>query len=1278
MKKVIILISAVIIIMSLSAESMIRLKVKEFNTDLSVPQFETEALNKEQMSGSEDYFLVQFSERIRPHHKDRLISMGGEFIDYIPDNAYIVKMDEEAFNQAKNSSFIKFIQLWQPGYKIAPYVLKSEHMEPHLELEGNNITLFITLFDENEAYQLTEFLKKNSIEDFEIDSRFARIRILPGQAKELAVELAGLKEVYWIERDFPIVMHNAWSRWISDSYARDGMSGGVGGHWYAQLRLASPEDSSRLAMYANSVFGTNQIVSVDDTGLDWDNIYFRDNSQPIYYDKDGDTICESPNYLHRKVVAYNAYVDTFDLNSSGHGTHTSGSVAGDSLGSNFPGDTIISRAAGMAPNAKLMFVDLGGAGDGLTTPLDYNKIYTWAYNGGARITSSSWGPGAPAASSYTSNSRQLDDISWKHKDLLMFRSAGNDNNNSTPDSINTPATAKNIVTVGASESGFGYGSTTWSDVGTGSGDELNDVAEFSSHGPTKEGQMKPELIAPGGWYIWSADSDGDLSTNNTGITTMGGTSMSCPTAAGFAALVRQYFTDGYYPTGLPSAGDSISPSGALIKAMLVNSTRNSPGRYSIDDLDHVGMQNAPSMGQGWGRITVNDAAYFNGDVRDLLVYDERDGFSSAGESKEYQFVTDASLDEYIKIVLVYTDYPASPAPASVVVNDLNLTVIAGASTYKGNVFGTEARSVTGGSYDSDNVTEVVWLDSLPNTNITVRVDADAVNSGPQPYALVITGDIKQSSLQSGIVYHKSEIYDTISTGTVISDGLLNNGETADIDLWITNSGDSTAETITAELINNSAYSSTADSNLVFDNLSPGDSTSQLIRVEVAEDCPDNTFLPFTLITHYNAAQSDTSYFNLQVSGTSIVSLDRDSLLIETGVAKSLSEAGEDILPIETSRKLHKTDIISPVKAQYPHNTGSKGLEYDTLMHDDGTVATGFYGASRFAVKFAPVRACSVKAIWWSRYTNSDRTDTLFVNENNSGTPGTRLFEKPVSIRGTSSNSYYRNTLSGPIVNDSFFVSLYTYTEEASGDTSYLNADAGGGQYSYFYDGSAWNTLAGIGFNNDLMVRAEVKYFINIADSGMFYVVNNDTASVKDIGIDTVIVRNNALWIVDIDPYSGTVSQSDSMGIKIYIDTTGLLPDTVYRDTLEIYTDADMSKAVMLELPVVLRTTGSSGIETPQLPSVDALPPENSLSVDKRLSRRPVINYALSSAGMVRIDVFDVSGRLIDNIVNADTPAGRHTVVWDKSGAAGMSPSGVFFIRARIGNDIMQERIISIK
>ena len=36
---------------------------------------------------------------------------------------------------------------------------------------------------------------------------------------------------------------------------------------------------------------------------------------------------------------------------------------------------------------------------------------------------------------------------------------------------------------------------------------------------------------------------------NTGLLAQQGTSMAAPIAAGAAVLVRQYFVDGYYPTG---------------------------------------------------------------------------------------------------------------------------------------------------------------------------------------------------------------------------------------------------------------------------------------------------------------------------------------------------------------------------------------------------------------------------------------------------------------------------------------------------------------------------------------------------------------------------------------------------------------------------------------------------------------------------------------------------------------------------------------------------------
>ena len=46
--------------------------------------------------------------------------------------------------------------------------------------------------------------------------------------------------------------------------------------------------------------------------------------------------------------------------------------------------------------------------------------------------------------------------------------------------------------------------------------------------------------------------------------------MATPATAGVAAIVRQYFVDGYYPSGMQNATDSMDPSGVLIKTVIMN------------------------------------------------------------------------------------------------------------------------------------------------------------------------------------------------------------------------------------------------------------------------------------------------------------------------------------------------------------------------------------------------------------------------------------------------------------------------------------------------------------------------------------------------------------------------------------------------------------------------------------------------------------------------------------------------------------------------------------
>ncbi|GAG48266.1 unnamed protein product, partial [marine sediment metagenome] len=94
--------------------------------------------------------------------------------------------------------------------------------------------------------------------------------------------------------------------------------------------------------------------------------------------------------------------------------------------------------------------------------------------------------------------------------------------------------------------------------------------------------------------------------------------MSSPGAAGAAVLVRQYFSDGWYPTGSANPTDSIAPSAALLKAMLVNCA----------DPSITGYTNVPNNHIGWGRIDLDSVLFFSGDTKKLAIIDQETGLST--------------------------------------------------------------------------------------------------------------------------------------------------------------------------------------------------------------------------------------------------------------------------------------------------------------------------------------------------------------------------------------------------------------------------------------------------------------------------------------------------------------------------------------------------------------------------------------------------------------------------------------------------------------------------
>lgn len=406
---------------------------------------------------------------------------------------------------------------------------------------------------------------------------------------------------------------------------------------------------------------------------------------------------------HRKVIAYRTspgadFGDERGL--SFHGTHTAGTTCGDdsAVGGTAPYD-------GMALKARIYFWDIG-ATSGLTFTDLYGMLRDAAVGnaaGGANTISNSWGY-LGADGEYISECREVDQFAWDYPTCLPFFSSGNLGPGDPSIIANPPSTSKDVVSVGAL-----YG---W-------GDEL---FYWSNRGPLKDGRMSPILTGPG-----SLRSAAGAGTNTYGE--MMGTSMSSPCVASATILIRQYFTEGWYPSGTKQEQDAFIPSSALLKAMAIASADN-----------HVSSYVAPDNNIGWGRIDLDSALYFAGDQKKLAVADDSVGLST-GEYVDYDLsISDPTIP--LRIALVWTDYPGTPMAGRVLVNDLDLIASDGTTPLQGNVnLDGESMYYPTSRADSVNTEETIYHSNPKVGRWTVRVSARNTPFGPQRYALVVTGGL---------------------------------------------------------------------------------------------------------------------------------------------------------------------------------------------------------------------------------------------------------------------------------------------------------------------------------------------------------------------------------------------------------------------------------------------------------------------------------------------------------------------------------------------------------
>ncbi len=639
-------------------------------------------------------WLVLFDGPIQPEWKTTLENAGAFVQAYLPDHAFLIEAPADTLPRLCTLAHVAWSGEYRPAYKVQPLLAGLSKEYPTLPLP-----ITIQTFSPDDVSGLVQQLAASGASDIRATpaKRWGLVRaVLNAQA---AVELARLPEVQWVE-------HHEMPRFLND-----------------QARAAAHLNID-IAREEHGLDGTDQIVAIADTGIDT-----------------GDTNTLHPDFAGRILQVFDTGRLTNWSDTYYHGTHAAGSLVGSGAASG-------GQYRGAAPAAKLVFQSVMTAANTLALPEDLNDFYAPPYDVGARIHSDSWG--SAVFGEYTADSMTSDEFIWDHPDLLVAFAAGNEgtdyDRNGVIDlfAMDAPGSAKNVLTVGATESGRppgsggyssrAYGSTWLTDyrappistdyISSSPTDAPQGMAAFSSRGPTADGRTKPDIVAPGTDII-SVRSRASSSTgwgvleSNTNYCFMGGTSMATPLAAGSATLVRQY--------GMDFLGIT-QPSAALIKAALVGGARSLfPGQYGTNQFLEIPELPRPNVVEGWGQIDIAGTLFPTSGAQAVLM--ESPTALSTGGSNTFVFSVHSNAS--LNVAMAYSDYPSALSAIVNLVNDLDLLLIDPNGTHH----------YPNGLDHADTLNNVEGIDiANAQTGLwTLVISARNVPQGPQPYALYLRG-----------------------------------------------------------------------------------------------------------------------------------------------------------------------------------------------------------------------------------------------------------------------------------------------------------------------------------------------------------------------------------------------------------------------------------------------------------------------------------------------------------------------------------------------------------
>ncbi len=599
-------------------------------------------------------WIVQFKNHILESDKKNLIQQGFQIHSYLPEDALLVRASSKQAAELSSNQSVQAVLAFLPAMKLSPTLGVISSITA-----SNRETFIVSLFNERELKIIS--MKIQDVSKEILVQKIAGRSIVLTAPRSTLTALASLEGVENIQAFVQVEpLHQ-----IFDAADRAPQVPGD----YSDI--TGFETGTKVmnfdAAWALGLTGQNQFVGMADTGLD------SGDSKAIHPDFQG---------AIKSGYAVGLFGKTW-ADPMGHGTHVAGSVLGRGTASG-------GRLKGGAYSAQIIAQGMWSPIlNNLSVPNDLIAMFNQAYTDGARVHTNSWGAAANFGA-YEKMAASVDEVMFDKQDLLILFAAGNSgvdkdrDGRIDPNSIGTPGTSKNALTVGASEN-FVFNGGIQKKVGelksspenwpvapiteSTVSDNQNGLAMFSSRGPTADGRLKPEIVAPGTNILSVHDQQPGAEVlwglYNNDYAWSGGTSMATPLTAGAAAIAREYLIENL---------KQVQPTAALLKAFLMNTAYEMfPGQYGEVGAAHGQelLTLRPNNDEGYGRVDLAQVVKFSFN-KSASIIDEKVG---VGTNEVFTLILKVTQPGLIQVNLVWTDAPGSVNAGKALVNDLDLEVV---------------------------------------------------------------------------------------------------------------------------------------------------------------------------------------------------------------------------------------------------------------------------------------------------------------------------------------------------------------------------------------------------------------------------------------------------------------------------------------------------------------------------------------------------------------------------------------------------------------------------